>query len=110
MAIERHSDQITVAHLSGDAQIIDDLQTLSENIAAHPTNLILDFAGVRYVTSSHIAKLLKLRMKLTIAAERRLILCAVHPQAWTTFTVTGLDKIYEFADTFPAALALLHAA
>ena len=102
MPIEKTSDETVVAHLVGDPHLTDELHAILEQAATAPINVILDLAGVRYITSSHIAKLLKLR-KLTIAGERRLILCGVAPSVWTAFVVTGLDKIYEFAESIPAA-------
>jgi len=106
MPIEKSSGQTVVAHLIGDPHLTDELHAVLEQAATSPVNIILDLAGVRYITSSHIAKLLKLR-KLTIAGERRLILCGVAPSVWTAFVVTGLDKIYEFAETIPAGQKMM---
>ena len=49
------------------------------------------------------AKLLKLRKK-TVTNKRRLILCAINTNVWGLFLVTGLDKVFEFADNVATAL------
>ena len=109
MAIEKWSDQITIARLSADAHLSDDLQTLCEHAAANTIDIVLDLGSVRYINSSHIARLLKLRKQM-LAQGGRLMLCAVDPQVWGAFLVTGLDKIFEFVQTVPLALATLQLA
>jgi anti-anti-sigma factor len=110
MPIEKWSDRITIVHLSPDPQLSEDLQT-AQDLAGAPgvtsgqgPDVVLDFAAVKYLNSSHIARLLKLR-KAMIAAGNHLVLCAVDTQVWGAFLVTGLDKIFEFTDSVPTALA-----
>ena len=110
MAIEDWSERVIIAHLSGEPQFSDDLQTIAERIGGsnrHPAkDVVLDFAGLRFVSSSQIAQLLKLRKDLA-AAGTRLVLCGVDAQVWGSFLVTGLDKLFEFSDAVPTALATL---
>jgi anti-anti-sigma factor len=112
MAIEDWSERVIIAHLAAEPQFSDDLQQVSDRHAAAVTNsaqpmdVVLDFAGVKFVTSSQIAQLLKLR-KETGASGTRLVLCAVDAQVWGAFLVTGLDKVFEFSDAVPTALATL---
>src|SRR5687767_6480842 len=106
MPIEKWSDQITIARLASDPHFNDELQTLQEQAAESSADIVLDLAAVRYLNSSQIARLLKLR-KLMVGGGRRLILCAVDSNVWGTFLVTGLDKVFEFGDTVPTALATL---
>ena len=103
MPIEKWSDRIVIAHLAPDPHLGEDLQSVQEQVSGE-TNVILDFAGIRYLNSSHIARLLKLR-KAIVTAGSRLVLCAVDTQVWGAFLVTGLDKIFEFTDSVPTALA-----
>ena len=103
MPIEQWSDRILIAHLSPDPHLGEDMQTVQEQ-ASGGNDVVLDFAGVKYLNSSHIARLLKLR-KAIGSAGRRLVLCAVDTQVWGAFLVTGLDKIFEFTDSVPTALA-----
>jgi anti-anti-sigma factor len=109
MSIEEWSQQITIAHLAGDAQLTDELVQLSEQVAERAFSLVLDMAVIRYMNSSHLAKILKLR-KLLVGSDRRLVLAKVHPQVFNTFLVTGLDKIFEFADTATAGAKCLEPA
>ena len=104
MAIENWSDRIVIAHLGGDPGFSDDVQTIGEMATTRAIDVVLDFSGVRFLNSSHLAKLLKLR-KTMMAAQNRLIMCCVDTQVWSVFLVTGLDKIFEFADAVPLALA-----
>ena len=109
MPIEKWSDQITIARLPGDQHLNEELQTLLENAADSPVDLVIDLTAARYINSSHIARLLKLR-KLTVGGDRRMVLTSVDPQVWGAFLVTGLDKVFDFAETVPTALATLQVA
>ena len=104
MAIENWSDRIVIAHLGPDPSFTDDIQTIQEMVAQRPFDLVLDFGAVRFLNSSHLAKLLKLR-KAMVSATNRLVLCCVDTQVWSVFLVTGLDKIFDFTDAMPLALA-----
>jgi len=109
MAIEDWSERVIIAHLANEPQFSDDLQTITARTSANPQqprDVVLDFAGLRFVTSSQIAQLLKLRKDLA-AAGTRMVLCAVDAQVWGSFLTTGLDKIFEFTDAVPTALATL---
>src|SRR5439155_24005956 len=105
MLIEKWSDRIGIVHLCADADHLgDDLQSAQEQLTLDGVDIVLDFAGVKYLSSSHIARLLKLRKAVSIAGNR-LVLCSVDTQVWCAFLVTGLDKIFEFTDSVPTALA-----
>ena len=112
MAIEDWSDRVVIAHLSAEPQFGEDLQQILDRHAAavgngqQPMDVVLDLAGLKFVTSSQIAQLLKLRKELG-ASGTRMVLCAVDPQVWGAFLVTGLDKVLEFSDGVPTALATL---
>ena len=106
MPIEQWSDRIGIMHLSNDPHLAENLQSAQELTGSKPVDLVLDFAAIRYLNSSHIARLLKLRKSMT-GDGNRLILCALDTQVWSAFLVTGLDKIFEFADSVPTALAAL---
>ena len=104
MAIENWSDRIVIVHLCGEPQFTDDLQTIQEMTSQRTFDVVLDFSGLRSLNSSQIARLLKLR-KTMASLGNRLMLCCVDPQVWSVFLVTGLDKIFEFSDAVPLALA-----
>ncbi len=109
MPIENWSDRVIVARLADDPQLTEDLLTLDHSHAPGPRDLVLDFSSVNYVNSSHLSRLLKLR-KRTVADEGRLMLCGVGTQVWGTFLMTGLDKVFHFADDVSTALASLQIA
>ena len=109
MPIEKWSETVNVVHLADDPQFTDDLVALEAQVTARPANAVLDLSAVHFVNSSNIARLLKFRKQM-ISAERRLVLCGVNTQVWGTFLVTGLDKVFEFSDNVPTALATLQMA
>ncbi len=104
MAIQNWSDNILVAELADDPQFTDDINAVMDTVESKPVNVVLNFAGVSFINSSDVARMLRLR-KAMVTAERRLILCDVNTQVWGVFLVTGLDKIFEFTDDIATALA-----
>ena len=106
MPVEKWSDSVAVAHLGDDPQFTDDVMSVVSIVDAGGKDAVLDFAGVRMVNSSNLARLLRLR-KATEAKSGRLLLCSVSTQVWGAFLVTGLDKLFSFTDNVPTALATL---
>ncbi len=105
MSIENWSENIIVAELQDDPGFTDDLSTLTDQLASrNDVDVVLNLAGVSYVNSSNIAKLLKLRKRL-INNRRRLVLCGIDTNVWGLFLVTGLDKVFDFAESVATALA-----
>jgi anti-sigma B factor antagonist len=109
MPVEKWSDEVVVVHLADDPQFTDDLESLEEAIAQSRLNAVLEFGGVHTINSSNIARLLKIR-KLMQANASRLLLCNINTRVWGAFLITGLDKIFELADSVPTALASLQMA
>jgi anti-anti-sigma factor len=106
MPIEHWSDQVTIVHLSDDPQFSDELETFALQSKNRSVDVVLDMKAVHHVNSSNISQLLKIRKK-SVASEKRVILCQLNNQVWGVFLVTGLDKIFEFADNVMLALATL---
>ena len=106
MPIENWSETISVVHLADDPQFTEDLDSLFFSLKQKKTGAILDFAGVHYVNSSNIARLLKLRKQM-ISQDCRMLLCSMSNQVWGVFLITGLDKVFEFGDNVPLALAMM---
>ncbi len=105
MPIDKWSDEIWVVELSGDPGFTDDVVALLDEMeSGAKVNVVLNFSGVGYMNSSNIAKLLKLRKRLS-SQKRRLVLCGIDTNIWGLFLVTGLDKVFEFADNVSTALA-----
>ena len=105
MSIENWSENIIVADLQDDPAFTDDITSLTDQLESQAdADVVLNFSGVNYVNSSNIAKLLKLR-KRVISNRRKLVLCCIGTNVWGLFLVTGLDKVFEFADSVATALA-----
>jgi anti-anti-sigma factor len=109
MPVVKWSDTVIVAHLTDDPQFSDDILSIEESVDAGVKDAVLDFASIHFLNSSNLARLLKLR-KLMSPSDRRLVLCGISTHVWGTFLVTGLDKIFEFSDNVPTALATLQLA
>lgn len=67
-------------------------------------HVVLNFSGVSYLNSSHIAALLRMRKRL-VEAGRQLVLCSMGDEVWSMMLLTGLDKVFQFAPDPMTALA-----
>ena len=103
MPLERWSDRIVVAHLGDEPHFTEDLYAFDTHVGS---DVVLDFAAVRAINSTNLARLLKLR-KQAVADGAKLILCGLNNDVWGTFLVTGLDCLFEFSDNVSTALATL---
>ena len=106
MPVEKWSDTVVVVRLGDDPQFTDDLESLDKLLETNEVDIVLDFQNVHYINSSNIARLLKVR-KLCVTKDQRLVLCAVNTQIWGAFLVTGLDKIFQFADNVTMGLTMV---
>jgi anti-anti-sigma factor len=105
MPLQKWSENILVVDLQNEPQFSDDMNALFDSLEqADKLDVVLNFAEVTYVNSSNIAKMLKLR-KTVLSNGARLVLCSVNTHVWGVFLVTGLDKIFEFADDLVSSLA-----
>ena len=105
MSIEKWSDNIVVVELQDDPAFTDDVTALLDQLERNSElDVVLNFVSVNYLNSSNLAKLLKLR-KMLMTTKRRLVLCGIETNVWGLFLVTGLDKVFDFADGLPTALA-----
>lgn len=110
MSIESWSDNILVVQLQDDPAFADDLNALVDQLSARTDmDVVLNFAAISHLNSSNIAKLLMLRKKLA-TNKRRLILCGITTNVWGLFLVTGLDKVFDFADDVANGLATVQLA
>lgn len=105
MGVQNWSDNIILVNLAKEPQTGEELQMAMEMVTENGgCDAVVDFAEVDIITSSSIAKLLKLRKALQDCAQR-LVLSSVRPRTKGVFTVTGLDNIFEFVDDQYVALA-----
>src|ERR1700678_2242096 len=105
MPLEKWSDSIAVVHLGDDPQYSEDMEA-AEQLSPPCRNTVLDFSAVHFVNSSNISALLQIRRRVG-EQKGKLILCNVGNQVWATFLTTGLDKIFEFSENVPTALATI---
>ncbi len=66
--------------------------------------LVLDFSKVQLLSSQAIGMLLNLRKK-SQAISGQVLLCGIRPDLHKVFTITQIDKLFQFFDTEKAALA-----
>ena len=109
MPIERWSEHVVLVHFADDPQFSDDVQALEQALSTERLDAVLNLAGVRFLNSSNIARLLLLR-KLQVNGDGRLVLCGISTHLWCVFLVTGLDKIFEYSDDVTTGLATLQIA
>ena len=107
MPLVQWSDSVVIAHLASEPQFRDDMDAVEEVVARQKqVSVVLDFSGVGYLNSSNISHLLRLR-KSMIASDGRLVLCSIDTRVWSTFLITGLDKVFEYADDVTTGLAMV---
>ena len=107
MGIQKWSDNIILLNLAEEPQMGEELQTVAGMAGEKGDyDVVVDFADVDIVTSSSIAKLLKLR-KILRDCNHRLVFSSVKPQTKNIFQVTGLEGVFEFVDDQFVALASL---
>jgi len=107
MPIEKWSDKVSVVRLGDDPQFSEDMNALqTEAAGGRARNLVLDFAGVHFVSSSNIGQLLRLRHGLRTAG-RRLVVCGVTTNVWSSLLAMGLDQLFDFSDDVTTALATI---
>ncbi|MHC4290638.1 MAG: STAS domain-containing protein [Planctomycetota bacterium] len=107
MGIQNWSENVVLVNLAKEPDMGEELQTVidvvSENISQ---DVVVDFADTDIITSSSIAKLLKLR-KVLHDNNQTLVLSSVRPKTRSIFDVTGLDNVFDFMDDSFIALASL---
>jgi len=107
MGIQHWSENVILVNLASEPDLGEELLNVIEMVSGREDqDVVVDFADVDIVTSSSIAKLLKLRKALA-SHGRRLVLSSVSPKTKNIFVVTGLDNVFEFVDDSFCALASL---
>lgn len=91
---------VTVASFR-DQKILDDLiiQELGDELyrlveTEDCRNLLLNFSGVAFLSSSALGKLISLNKKVK-ANSGRLKFCEMPPKIYELFTITGLNKLFD---------------
>lgn len=105
MSIEKWSESIILVQLAREPQMGEELETCLAMIQKEQTrSVVVDFSDVEIVTSSSLAKLLKIRKQIK-ENGCSLVLCSLRPQTRKVFEVAGLDQVFEFVDDHFIALA-----
>ena len=107
MGIQNWSESVILVNLAAEPQMSEELKTVTE-IARDRGNcdVVVDFAAVELITSSSLAKLLKLQ-KVLKDCECQLILCGLNNRTRSVFNITELETIFEFTEDPFIALASL---
>lgn len=107
MGIQKWSEEVILVNLAQEPQMGEELETVTSMVTSKGTcDVVIDFSDTTIITSSSIAKLLKLR-KTLIGCGHSMILASVSPQTKSIFKVTGLDTVFRFTDDQFIALASL---
>ena len=107
MGIQNWSENLILVNLAKEPDMGEELQTVIDVVTENTAqDVVVDFADADIVTSSSIAKLLKLR-KVLADNGHRLVFSSVRPKTKSIFSVTGLDCVFEFMDDQFIALASL---
>jgi anti-anti-sigma factor len=101
-------DDILICHLADEPELSEEFAgifaVLNDHTAGHSNHVVLNFSGVTYLNSSHIAQLLRMRKRL-MDLDRTLVLCAMTDNVWSVLSLSGLDKVFRYAPDPMTALA-----
>jgi anti-anti-sigma factor len=106
MGVQQWSDDTLVVRLSDDPQLSEDMAEVSALMHGACCDIVLDLSDLGLLTSSGIAKLLRLRKRI-VEAGRTLILCTPGDRVWGVMLATGLESIFTFVPTVTEALTRL---
>jgi len=111
MGIQNWSDEIVLVKLAKEPEMGNELLTTIDMVKQKGScGVVVDFSDIDIMSSSSIAKLLKLRKTLVDCDGGGLIICGVSPNTMQIFSITGLEKVFKFADDQFVALASLQMA
>jgi anti-anti-sigma regulatory factor len=107
MGIQNWSEGVILINLAKEPQMGQELQTAIDLASSDQSrDFVLDFSDIDIITSSSIAKMLKLR-KVLIECDQRLVFCCVSAQTMNLFKIVALDTVFEFVENQFVALASL---
>ena len=96
--LRTHSPENHTASAEELDVVLGDTARDLEATARPREGIIISFAELGYINSSHLAQLLRLRKKLTDRGCP-LILCDMSDQIWSTVHLTGLDRVFRIVAT-----------
>ena len=105
MSTQNWSEDIVLINLTKEPDMSNELQTLIGSARKNPDkDIVIDMSNIDIISSSSIAKLLKLR-KLQKRNNQRLVIPSVGTQTNKIFELTGLNSVFEFVEDKFIALA-----
>ncbi len=105
MSTQNWSEDIVLINLTKEPDMSNELQTLIGSARKNPDkDIVIDMSNIDIISSSSIAKLLKLR-KLQKRNNQRLVISSVSTQTHKIFELTGLNSVFEFVEDKFIALA-----
>jgi len=110
MAVCELSQGVVVADPAGKSNVDEDLREVAQVVRERgKCDVVLDFANVDFLNTSHLTSLLQLRKVLTDSGSR-LVFCNINRPIQGILSITGLDNVFQIAGDRPDALDLLQAA
>lgn len=101
-------DNILICDLADEPELSEEFaavfSALGDSDTSPANHVVLNFSGVSYLNSSHIAQLLRMRKRL-MDTDRALVLCAMSDDVWSVLSLSGLDKVFRYAPDPMTALA-----
>ncbi|HWB18838.1 MAG TPA: STAS domain-containing protein [Phycisphaerales bacterium] len=107
MPVNEWSDSIFILDLADEPAFSEEMDAINARLdeADTPTpHVVVNLAAVRFVSSSNLAQLLRLR-KRVLSASRQIHLAAVQDSVWSVLLTTGLDLVFTFSPDVATALA-----
>jgi anti-anti-sigma factor len=110
MAVCELSEGIIAADPAGKSNVDQDLQEVAQFVRERgKCDVVLDFASVDFLNTSHLTSLLQLQKVLTDSGSR-LVFCNINRPIQGILSITGLDRVFQVAGDRPDALDLLQPA
>jgi anti-anti-sigma factor len=107
MAIQDYSGGVLLVDLPGHPSLGEELDSATRIMRDRGTgSVVLDFAAVDFLDSSHVGSLLRLR-QLVRQHGGRLVCCGLGSAAGRVLSTTGLANLFEILPDRPGALAAL---
>jgi anti-anti-sigma factor len=110
MGIQEWSENVLLVTVAPEPDMCDELKTITDMVRQRKNcNVVIDFSDVDIVTSSSLAQLLRLQKQID-DSDQQFIVCGMSKRTQSIFSITGLDKVFEFAEDKFTALAGLQIA
>ncbi len=104
------SEHVTLRTLADEPQLSEEIALITEQVSSAPLrtarHVVLNFSAVTYISSSHLAQMLRLRKRLADHG-RSLVLCSLSDQLWSVLMLTGLDRVFRHATDVQTAVTSL---